>query len=53
MLYKKYLKMYLFPPLNWAIKLEKTVWDTYINRPYVDSRVQSTDVKLNTDIYIC
>lgn len=49
--------MYLFPPSNWAIKLEKKktkqVWDTYINGPYVDFRVWSTDVKLNTDMCMC
>lgn len=54
-LQKECLKMYLFPPSNWAIKLEKInkFGTTYINGPYVDFRVQSTDVKLNTDICVC
>ena len=51
----KVLKVYLFPPSKWAIKLKKKkqVWDNYINGPNVDFRVQSTDVKLNTDICMC
>lgn len=54
MLYRKCLKMYLFPPSSRAIKLgKKIIWDIYINGPYIDFRVQSTDVKLNTDICIC